>query len=242
VSAAYEDFDLIPATDDMAPPDEEFDAPPATVHALHSVPQGADDRSPQTPRPVCRVDSPAQAAEWLRTEVGRSALAGVFRRGAELVHCPLVGQDSYREPADGHDGAAQVRPLVPTSLASRIQWSYAVYKVMEDAQGRKIPVDTMFPKDAARVAVEAIDMLPHVQRLRGVIHSPIVRADGSILSAPGYDPATGLLYLPDPAFKVAPVPERPTAEQVAGAVASVTAIRPRSRRKCASTSPQARIT
>jgi putative DNA primase/helicase len=44
--------------------------------------------------------------------------------------------------------------------------------------------------------------------LEGVIEAPALRLDGSILNEPGYDTASGLLYLPSIEFP--PVPESPT--------------------------------
>src|SRR5689334_22613491 len=69
-------------------------------------PDGKDNRPPLT------IFTTAQAAEWLRTAAGTGPLAGVFLRGTELVHCPLVGEDGYRQlAAEGEDVTAQVRPL-----------------------------------------------------------------------------------------------------------------------------------
>lgn len=45
--------------------------------------------------------------------------------------------------------------------------------------------------------------------LTGVVNVPMMRADGSILDAPGYDAATGLLF--DPlGITFPPIPNRPT--------------------------------
>ena len=41
---------------------------------------------------------------------------------------------------------------------------------------------------------------------------PVLRADGSVLQRPGYDPASGLMYAPSDVFLT--VPEQPTAGQV----------------------------
>jgi hypothetical protein len=213
--------DLIPASDDHLPPEEDDYSPPRPADTAPLRPLGVVGRdvTPESWRPMCRVDSPAHAAEWLRIEAGAGPLAGVFRRGYDLVHCPLVGGDGYREPDAGDDGPAQIRVMSYTLLASRIQWTYMVHKVMRDEDsGKKVMVATMFPKDAARVACEAADMLPNVRPLRGVIHSPIVRIDGSVLADPGYDDQTGLLYLPDPALKVPPVPAHPTSGEIQAAV------------------------
>jgi hypothetical protein len=55
--------------------------------------------------------------------------------------------------------------------------------------------------------------------LRGVVQHPVMRPDGSILSGRGYDPTTRLLLEPDDALGDLQVPETPSDEEVAGAVA-----------------------
>ena len=54
-----------------------------------------------------------------------------------------------------------------------------------------------------------------IRRLRGVIEAPMLRADGTVLAAPGYDAATGLLLL----WQGAPieVPEQPTQDDARAA-------------------------
>ncbi len=55
--------------------------------------------------------------------------------------------------------------------------------------------------------------------LEGVIETPTIRPDGSILSNVGYDRATGLLYEPVPGCNEWPgIPERPTAYDVRRAI------------------------
>jgi len=53
--------------------------------------------------------------------------------------------------------------------------------------------------------------------LIGLTQVPTMRPDGSVLSEPGYDPATKLFYAPPGRLVVPPIPEEPTAEQVAKA-------------------------
>lgn len=60
-----------------------------------------------------------------------------------------------------------------------------------------------------------------VDTLKGVIHTPALRPDGTVMQTPGYDPATGL-YLASHLRLSAPIPERPTAEQVRRALELLT--------------------
>lgn len=58
-------------------------------------------------------------------------------------------------------------------------------------------------------------------RLVGVTEVPIIRPDGTIRTAAGYDATTALYYQPDPALRLPAVPEHPTPEQVRDAVATL---------------------
>jgi hypothetical protein len=52
-------------------------------------------------------------------------------------------------------------------------------------------------------------------QLEGVIETPTLRANGTVIDRPGYDPESGLLYLPQLEFP--PVPAEPTLDQAAAA-------------------------
>src|SRR5262249_32440603 len=63
------------------------------------------------------------------------------------------------------------------------------------------------------LATERRWRLPHVS---GIITTPTLRPDGSLLAEPGYDPETEL-YLA-PGFQVPPIPEHPTRDQAFAAL------------------------
>ena len=54
--------------------------------------------------------------------------------------------------------------------------------------------------------------------LEAVVESPILRPDGSICAAPGYDPKTRLYYRPAPGFECPEIPEKPAREDVRSAL------------------------
>jgi hypothetical protein len=183
--------------------------------------------------PELDVTNAGAAGDWLRSGagvdspedqgIGRGRLAGFFNRAGQIVHTPREGEQGYVPLPHNHDedddGPAQVWAVNDSTLASRVTYTFGCYRVTRDAKGEPIRTQTIFPKAAARLAVDAPDLMPHLRTLRGVVHSPVLRRDGSVLAAPGYDPATGLLHLPEPGLVVPPVPERPTGEQTADAVA-----------------------
>ncbi len=173
--------------------------------------------------PEIDVTNPATAAEWLRSEAGRNRLAGLFHRAGQVVHTPREGEEGYIPLGDvgiDEDGPAQVRPVTDSALASRITYTYGVYRMVKRGEDYE-PVAALFPRSAARTALDVPDMLPNLRQLRGVIHSPVVRPDGTLIEAPGYDRATGLLHLPEPGLTVPRVPDRPTPAELAAAVALV---------------------
>jgi hypothetical protein len=167
-------------------------------------------------RPVLDVSNVARTADWLRQEAGRGLLAGLFRRADTVVHTPREGEDGYLPLSEGddEDGPAQIRPVNDSTVASRITYLYRCVRIGKDEE----PHPALFPRSAARTALDVPDMLPNLRTLRGVIHSPVFRPDGTLIEAPGYDRATGLLHLPEPGLTVPPVPERPTGTEVTDAI------------------------
>lgn len=200
--------------------------PAAAPAAAVPVTAPATSENPGTPTrlwaPELDVSNPAEAADWIREEAGRGRLAGLFKRQDTVVHTPREGEDGYVPLGDegDDDGPAQVRPIGDSALASRITYSYGCYRLVKQGEDY-VPKQALFPRAAARTALDVPDMLPNLRVLRGVIHSPVFRADGSLVWAPGYDHTTGLLHLPEPGLTVPSVPDQPTGEQLAAAVALV---------------------
>lgn len=187
-------------------------------------PVGGDRSSGETP-PVHQrselldVSDVARAVDNLTPLIGTGPLAGFLRRSGELVHVPALGEDGYDDRVIG-SSPAQVRPVLGDRLRARVQHEYWCYAVVVTKESVK-HVQTVVPRDAAGLLLADVDLLPNARELRGVVHTPVVRADGSVLDRPGYDDGTGLLYLPDRGLVVEPVPERPTREQLVAAVALV---------------------
>jgi hypothetical protein len=67
------------------------------------------------------------------------------------------------------------------------------------------------------------NLLPstEIPQLSGIVSAPVMRVDGTILDQPGYDPASKLFYAPAEGLVVPAIPERPTKEEIAKAVAAV---------------------
>jgi hypothetical protein len=203
----------------------DFDIEPEATESAEVKVKGAETSAPAAPDVFTRdgrllVNNQASLSTWLRHELGRGKLAGIFWRGGKLVYTPCEGEDGY-VPAHGKDddGPAQVRLVDKNQLASRCQYTYPCVKKVKDTETKEWKlIPGTFPPDAARVPVDVPDMLPNVRRLRGIVHTPVLRPDGTILEAPGYDPATGLLHLPEDGLRVPPVSAHPTEAEVKAAV------------------------
>ena len=58
--------------------------------------------------------------------------------------------------------------------------------------------------------------------LEAITEIPVLRPDGTILDTPGYDPATRLIYAPDPQITIPPIPANPTPEEAREAMKLIT--------------------
>lgn len=90
-------------------------------------------------------------------------------------------------------------------------WYKRTKKGFTDAEPpRRIAVAAM-----KRLAAQASRLPP----LRGVVQSPLLRRDGTILDTPGYDAATRLVFAPPDGFAMPKVPSEPTLGEREAAVA-----------------------
>ena len=125
----------------------------------------------------------------------------IFVRGGELVR---VKVDERQR--------ASIGILNESSLRGMLERSANFY--VRRPQPKTGVVDTITPPPLDVVR----DILAlgtwNFQPIEGVIESPSMRPDGSILSAPGYDPATRLFYQPAPGFEMPEIPDNPTAKHV----------------------------
>ena len=126
----------------------------------------------------------------------------VFQRSGELV-------EPARDGMNASEGAPTRGPLVirPISLSRLIDISSRVIAWLKP-EGKKGELKPARPdKDAMSILLARP---PGSWRyLRGIVTAPSMRPDGSILSKPGYDRATGLLMV-DTRTAFLPVGDRPT--------------------------------
>jgi hypothetical protein len=173
-------------------------------------------------RPLCDATNEELAREWLDHEVGRNRLRGMFRRGDDMVFTARIGEKGYEAPSGfDEDGPSQIRRLDAVKLSREVSARYRVTKKVGKSQTQQA---MLFPEHVARHVLASLDHMPNLKSLRMVTHTPIARRDGTILHTPGYDEASGVLYLPERGLRVEAVPEEPTEDDLAAAVKLVLAM------------------
>lgn len=177
--------------------------------------------------PDLEVGSAAEMTYWLQGFLGAGSLSGFFSRGGQVVHTPRVDEMGYVAPPGDQDenGPAQIQAVSPGQLTAKVQYAHRCYRMadVKDQDGKKtgekVEVPALFPLEAAKRATDAPEAMVMLRPLRGVTHTPMVRADGSVLATPGYDRESGYLFLPGPGVSVPAVSDAPSASEVESAVA-----------------------
>ncbi len=127
----------------------------------------------------------------------------IYERGMRLV----------RVLKDDATAASQIallaEPTLREKLASSARWLAVTKDGLSPAHPPLWSVKAVFERRS----------WPGVRPLRGIIETPVLRPDGTVLSTPGYDAATGLLYLPGFDFGV--IAENPTRDDALAASAEL---------------------
>jgi putative DNA primase/helicase len=171
---------------------------------------GQEARTKTTHKPVIRLE--AGKLHDIATQAERALLAAgasFYARAGEVVR-PIVEE----VPAFKGRKTKVVRLKAATADTLRDHLSRAAKWERYVIRQHKF-VTTDPPSGVARIIL-ARDGEWIFPRLVGVITTPTLRRDGSILSEPGYDPATLLLVAPPP---MASIPEHPTRDDALAALA-----------------------
>lgn len=169
----------------------------------------------QTTGKICRptIDINEAPLHELATKAERALIASaapIYARGARLVRPVVEDVDASRGRTTKTARLSQI-----TTDALLDHMSRAVRWARYDGRKKQM-ADTDPPRGVAQVVLsrEGEWMFP---RLAGILTTPTLRPDGSLLDKPGYDTATRLLLIDTP--ELTPIPDRPTrkdAEQSLG--------------------------
>jgi hypothetical protein len=141
--------------------------------------------------------------------------ADLYERGGQLVAVVEQREEAAAEAAIRRPvGAPVVRPLTTASLRERLTRCARFVQLKETEEG--IVERQEHPPYWCTNAVFDRGYWP-VPRLEAIVTHPAFLANGSLLSATGFDPASGLYVFLEAKLEVN-VPEHPTREDVARAV------------------------
>jgi hypothetical protein len=137
-----------------------------------------------------------------------------YQRAGALVHVAHVTTDEESRRARLPLGAPVIVSMTRATLRSRLsrcaEWTK---RTVRDGETRWVA--TRPDGDAVAAALDA-RVWPDVPSLVGVTECPILRRDGSIVQVPGYDVATGYLYLPGETYPR--IPDVPTQDDARDAL------------------------
>ncbi len=133
----------------------------------------------------------------------------IYSRGGSLVR-PVV------EEVDAAKGRkTKIARLCPVSITTLCDHLARVATWVKFNARKRADVITDVPSDVS-ATILARDGEWKLPKLAGVITTPTLRPDGTILSEPGYDPATQLLLMSPPPLP--PIPDKPTMAQASAAL------------------------
>lgn len=133
-------------------------------------------------------------------------LPNVYERGGLLVRTASNDSTGDKRVIRREVGSPRIElipmPWVEVLLSKAAEWRKPVRKKW----------NAVTPPKWATAAVATAEAWPGARKLTGILETPTVRPDGTILNTPGYDEQTGLFYRP--VGEVDAVPENPTKEEV----------------------------
>jgi putative DNA primase/helicase len=129
-----------------------------------------------------------------------------------VLVCPLRKK---RSASDGRE--VETTRFIPIAPAQMQRWlaEAADFTKFDKRSNRYVPCDPPLALAVALLNTPASWSFPSVI---GLSSCPVMRADGTICAANGYDPATQLYLALDPGFAMPDIPEHPTREQAKAAL------------------------
>jgi hypothetical protein len=175
----------------------------------HLAAQAQAPTQPEDRRPEIQLSVEEHRAVEEAVEALAEGDPGLYQRGGLLVHAvrPPPAREGDRVRASG---ALRIEPVPSANLRNRLT------RVARFTTWKKKKLVRARPAAWLVEGVVSAGEWPGVRPLEAVTESPVLRPDGSVLDAPGYDAATGLLY--EPAGRFPPLPRSPTLDDARRAV------------------------
>src|SRR5262249_50900459 len=187
----------------------------SAAQAARTRPRTRPQPRPQAgPRPIIQII--AGQLPRILSETEDALLASglpIFSRAGSLVE-PVA--ETMLAAGGRKTVVARLRTFCPDSLLGPAAESAAFQRY---DRKRKAWVETNPPLQLVRMILVAERRWPF-PRVNGVITTPTLRPDGSLLSDPGYDPDSELYLLQG--FQLPPISERPSKQEARAALKTIT--------------------
>jgi putative DNA primase/helicase len=182
--------------EEIAPPWGLGDDPP------HTDADAPPDLPPRRPEIILGPDIDRVANE----AIAALAAHGVYQRQGTLVDVVrhAVDRDGLFVP----EGTARIRIMPGARLREMLATAIDFKRKKKDEDG-KFKLASVSPPVELSSIIMARGEWAHIRPLAGIAEWPVMRPDGSLLSTPGYDHGTTLIY--EPSIEVE-LPEEPTLE------------------------------
>ena len=177
------------------------------------------EHEPPQPRPPVIIVDPGRldlAASKAEQALIRSGVP-IYQRGNELV------RPGQCEVSAGEGRVTTAPSLVRIGLPGLVDAlsGAASWWKIDGRSGNQVRID---PPEKVAAIVLARGGRWTLPRIAGVISTPTLRPDGSVLAAAGFDEATRLYLVANPSFVLPAVPEHPTKADALAALAKLSAL------------------
>ena len=173
--------------------------------------------------PRIKIAAGPDAIRKLSAALAARAIPDLYVTNGKLVHIERVSGTNAVDLDDDMPLPVTASPLTTPLLAKLLAehtYTFKLVTTKDKAGGIETHEAETTPPPNVLAAATAGKEWPNVPVLAGIIGTPVLRRDWSLLQAPGYDPASGLYLAPTVAVPI--VPERPSRRQVAAAQTFVT--------------------
>lgn len=121
------------------------------------------------------------------------------------------GLVTVSRPADGAFGAF-IETVTVDVLRRLLSKHCSIFRLKYNKKDETFEEISCSPAVGALRSIVTQVHWQRIPRLAGLVTAPVMRPDGTILQAPGYDPKTGLYF--DPSLSLEPIPDSPNGQQV----------------------------
>ena len=169
-------------------------------------------------KPSIQIGAVPETIRVLKDEINNGALPEVYVTDGRLSIVEQVSGTANPDAGD-RDKPLPVTSdvLTPPRLALQLAEHTYTYRITAKTRNKVTTTEEteVSPPGNALQAVLAGRTWPKVPALRGIIGAPVLRGDGTLLQARGYDERTGLYLAPNVELPL--VPDAPTPDEVAEA-------------------------